>query len=267
MVKICFFALGKEQGVVQIIPKTKNVKVVKFFKYLRKIFRWEREVRSMLSAPREDPDISATTISKVMILSFILRWKSLLNSDRQFKSEPNISKILGAEKETICSDSTLNRALQWIDPQEMKDLWAKKLREIKRNKVHRSGTVGGYRVPAIDMSCVMSSDKISCRLCHDNIHKIVFGYMVGKKPHIFLGLEAMSPGEGETIAAERLITWIYETVGNWLQVLTVDGLYKAPFINRAKELGYEVVVKSDEYHTGRYRSILHSTTCSNRCRC
>ena len=56
----------------------------------------------------------------------VLRWRSLLNSDRQFKSEENIAKIIGAEKETVASDSTLSRALEWLDPEQLKSLWGTK---------------------------------------------------------------------------------------------------------------------------------------------
>jgi len=170
----------------------------------------------------------------------------LLNTDRQLKSEPNIAKILGAEKPTVASDSTLSRALQWLCPDELKALWGKLLHKIRRNKVYQSGTIGGYRVAAIDMTGTGHSEKLSCSLCHGNIHKVVFSYIIGADPHIFLGLEVQKPGEGETSAAQRLLQWIHQTVGNWIDIFAVDALYKAPFINAAIELGYHVVIRTEE---------------------
>jgi len=179
----------------------------------------------------------------------ILRWRSLLNSDRQFKSEENISKIIGAEKETVVSDSTLSRALEWLDPEELKSLWASILKELRRKKLHIKGSVGNLRVAALDMTGVGSSREIRCGLCHGSrkkTHKVVFGYMVGEKPHIFLGLEAMRPGEGEVEAAGRLLEWIHETTGNWIEVFVLDGLYKVPFIRKLRELGHHAVIRTEE---------------------
>lgn len=130
--------------------------------------------------------------------------------------------------------------------EEVAALWSNILRKIRSNKVHQAGTVGRYRVAAIDMSGSGNSNKISCDLCHNNVHKVVFSYTIGQKPHIFLGLEPVQPGEGETIAAERLLEWIHAETGNWIDVFALDGLYKAPFINKAVDLGYHVVIRTEE---------------------
>ena len=218
-------------------------------------------VNEQINDPRMGPDISRKTICNAFLLMLVLRWRSLLNSDRQFKSEGNISKIIGAEKETVASDSTLSRALEWIDPEELKKLWGSILKTLRKKKVHKEGTVGNLRAAALDMTGVGNSKKISCGLCHGSgkkTHKVVFGYVIGRQPHVFLGLEAMRPGEGEVEAAGRLAEWIHETTGNWIDVFALDGLYKLPFIRKLRELGYHTVIRTEEVRLNIIRQAIRT---------
>lgn len=220
----------------------------KFLEYICKVWKWEEGI-GKLRDPRRKPEVSKETIVYALVLLKLMRWKSLLNCDMQLKAEPNIAKLIGAEKSTVASDSTLSRALEWIEPEDLQRLWGGVLQAARRKKVHEKGTIGSLRVASLDMTTHGSSCKIKCDLCHGEsklTHKITFGYLLGEKPHMFLGAEVQKPNEGELDASRRLLRWIYKTTGNWIDVLTLDGLYKYSFIKDAKELGYDVVVKTEE---------------------
>ena len=73
---------------------------------------------------------------------------------------------------------------------------------IKRNRVFREGTIGGYVVAGLDGVELFSSTKKSCPNCltrkkltgeTEYFHRSVVCMTIGKSPHVILGQEMLKP--------------------------------------------------------------------------
>ena len=112
-----------------------------------------------------------------------------------------------------------------------------------------------YRVVAIDGHELWASRARCCAQCLrrevkvkgapvvEYYHRVVVAQWVGVTPPAILDLERLAPGEGEVVAARRLLRRILQHYGRLVDVLVADALYlEAPFIRLALDAGKHVVV-------------------------
>ena len=92
--------------------------------------------------------------------------------------------------------------LSRIDPKEIEKIYAQTIDVIKRNRVFREGTIGGYVVAGIDGVELFSSTKKSCPEClsrkngsgkTEYFHRSVVCMTVGRPPHVIFGQEMLKP--------------------------------------------------------------------------
>ena len=149
--------------------------------------------------------------------------------------------------------------LTQIDPNEIREIHDQTIDIIKRNRVFREGTIGGYVVAGIDGVELFNSTKKSCPGClsrknrageTEYFHRSVVCMTVGKAPHVILGQEMLKPrdgaekDEGELTGGKRLIRRLKERHGHFADVIVADALYlNAPFINTIKECGLDAVIR------------------------
>lgn len=130
---------------------------------------------------------------------------------------------------------------------------------LKRNRVFREGTIGGYVAAGIDGVELFSSTKKSCPDClsrkngtgkTEYFHRSVVCMTVGKSPHVIFGQEMLKPrdgsekDEGGLTGAKRLIRHLKKRHSPFADVIVADALYlNAPFINTLKECGLETVIR------------------------
>ena len=95
--------------------------------------------------------------------------------------------------------------LSRIDPKEIQEIHAETIDIIKRNRVFRDGTIGGYIVAGIDGMELFSSTKKSCPDClirknwagkTEYFHRSVVCMTVGRSPHVIFGQEMLKPRDG-----------------------------------------------------------------------
>ncbi|MBW2148850.1 MAG: transposase [Deltaproteobacteria bacterium] len=73
-------------------------------------------------------------------------------------------------------------------------------------------------------------------------HRGVVCHFIGSALAVPLDEEMIRPGEGEVVAARRLLERVVRTYGRFFQAVVVDGLYlEAPFINFCQEHGKHVI--------------------------
>ena len=149
--------------------------------------------------------------------------------------------------------------LSGIDPEEVRKIHEETIDTLKKNRVFREGTIGGYVVAGIDGVELFSSTKKSCPDCltrknrtgeTEYFHRSVVCMTVGKAPHVILGQEMLKPrdgvekDEGELTGGKRLIERLRKRHGHFADVIVADALYlNAPFINTIKENGLEAVIR------------------------
>ncbi len=150
-------------------------------------------------------------------------------------------------------------ALARLDPKEIQRIIGTVIRKIRRNRIFAGGTIGPYKVMAIDGVELFSSRKKSCPGClsrqlksgeMEYFHRSVVCGSVGTDPHIVLGQEMLRPcdgsdkDEGELTGGKRLIRRLRKEFGHFADIIVGDALYlNAPFINTILECGMEAVIR------------------------
>ena len=119
--------------------------------------------------------------------------------------------------------------LSRIDPKEIEEIHAQTIDVLKRNRVFREGTIGGYVAAGIDGVELFSSTKKSCPDClsrkngtrkTEYFHRSVVCMTVGKSPHVIFGQKMLKPrdgsekDEGELTGAKRLIRHLKKRHGD-----------------------------------------------------
>jgi hypothetical protein len=112
-----------------------------------------------------------------------------------------------------------------------------------------------YRVVAIDGHELWASRARCCAQCltreipvgearvREYYHRVVVAQWVGVTPPAILDVERQQPGEGEVVAARRLVTRLVQSYGRLIDVITADALYlEAPFITTVLAAGKHIVI-------------------------
>ena len=124
-----------------------------------------------------------------------------------------------------------------IDSKEIQEIHAETIDIIKRNRVFRDGSIGGYIVAGIDGMELFSSTKKSCPDClirknwvgkTEYFHRSVVCMTVGRSPHVIFGQEMLKrrdgseKDEGELTGAKRLIRRLKKRHGHFADVIVAD---------------------------------------------
>lgn len=128
-------------------------------------------------------------------------------------------------------------------------------REAWRMKAIHCRAGQSLRVVAIDGHELFSSQARCCDECLEReveiggkkvkvyYHRVVVAQWVGVTPPAILDLELLSPGEGEVVAARRLLDRVLSDYSRLLDVISADALYlEAPFIRKILEAGKHFVI-------------------------
>ena len=201
--------------------------------------------------------------TKEGVLNEKLALKKLLTYMKSVYKIPQKIKCLSDERKRksipLFNIDAVRDLLSRIDPKEIEEIHAQTIDVLKRNRVFREGTIGGYVAAGIDGVELFSSTKKSCPDClsrkngtgkTEYFHRSVVCMTVGKSPHVIFGQEMLKPrdgsekDEGELTGAKRLIRHLKKRHGHFADVIVADALYlNAPFINTLKECGLETVIR------------------------
>lgn len=196
----------------------------------------------------------------IVMPTFVLLMLQYESFHTVFSAEESMAKRLkNCIKGRIPKVDAVRDLLARINPDEIRMIHEGTIERMKRNRVFRGGTIGGYTVAGIDGVELFSSTKKSCPGClsrrkkageTEYFHRSVVCMTVGKAPHIILGQEMLNPrdgpekDEGELTGGKRLVRRLKERHGHFADVIVGDALYlNAPFINTVKESGLEAVIR------------------------
>jgi len=133
-----------------------------------------------------------------------------------------------------------------IDPQKAMGAGAPQLHENAPNNqaFHWVASGGDVEAAFRDAQVVVRERIIQQRvLPHPMEPRSALAQWVGVTPPAILDLERVLPGEGEVVAARRLLQRIVHAYGRLIDVLVADALYlEAPFIRLALDASKHVVV-------------------------
>ena len=228
----------------------------KLLTYMTSVYEIPQKIKC-LSDKRKRRSIPLFNIVMPVLLFLMLQYESF---HTVFSAPESMSKRLrNYIRGKIPKVDAVRDVLSGIDPEEIRRIHEETIDTIKKNRVFREGTIGGYVVAGIDGVELFSSTKKSCPGCltrknrageTEYFHRSVVCMTVGKAPHVILGQEMLKPrdgaekDEGELTGGKRLVERLRKRHGHFTDVIVADALYlNAPFINIIKENGLEAVIR------------------------
>jgi hypothetical protein len=223
----------------------------RFLRYLQKVFDFDARVR-LLEDTRQSPQIAASAVWKSVFLMFVLRLGSLNRLEQELRRVGPWRKLLGGRPP---SADTVGYSLCRFTLQELRALLVHLHRRAWRNKAVKSRREGPRRGVALDGHELGSSEARCCDAClvrtvekkdravTQYYHRVVVAQWIGVTPPGILDVERVLPGEGEVVAARRLLGRILKDYGRLIDVLSCDAIYlEAPFLRDVLDAGKHFVV-------------------------
>lgn len=201
---------------------------------------------------RQCPQIPTATVWLCVFALFVLRFRSFNMLEQELGRPRRWDAWVAGRKP---SADTLGRGLSQLELDPLRQLVVTLNRAAWRGKAIHGRPGETYRVVAIDGHELWASRARCCEQCLQRevktkgepvveyYHRVVVAQWVGVTPPAILDLERVSPGEGEVVAARRLLQRIVHHYGRLIDVLVADALYlEAPFIRLALDASKHVVV-------------------------
>jgi hypothetical protein len=201
---------------------------------------------------RPRPQIPTARVWLAAFTLFVLRVPSFHALEQDFRRRGRWAAWLGGRPP---SADTLGRGLAGLSLPELRALLAGIHRRAWRRKTLHRQPGEPYRVMAVDGHELWASQARCCPQCLQRevrgkagrrveyYHRVVVAQWVGVLPPAIVDLERIHPGEGEVVAARRLLARILHTYGRLVDVITADALYlEAPFIEAVLAAGKHVVI-------------------------
>lgn len=245
-------------------------KLHQFEKYACKSFGLASLLASQTDS-RRAPQIPTFEVVNSLFHSAVLRIPSLnaLEGDLQ---ESDFQKLLGYQPTPEVKPFSVDVVANVLDKVEVPGL-RKALEQVvdkaERNKVFREGSYGGLRCVAIDGWEPFASYYRHCPHClvrcvkvkrpggeveeiEQYYHRYVVALLLGPVVDVVLGIEPvlneearkdtageLAGHEGESTAAHRLLDYLYQTYGRFIEAIVVDALYaNGPWMSRLDAYGY-----------------------------
>ena len=190
---------------------------------------------------------------------YVLRLGSLNRLEQELRRKGRWERLTGPRKPGA---DTIGRVLSQINCDDIRRLLAGANRTAWRSKsIHMDKSAcnkaarESYRVVAVDGHELFSGKSRCCAQCSTRevkdgdklvvqyYHRVVVAQWVGVTPPGILDLEMVKPGEGEVVAARRLVQRVFASYSRLVDVITADAIYlEAPFIKLALKAGKHVVI-------------------------
>ena len=178
----------------------------KLLTYMKSVYKIPQKIKG-LSDERKRKSIPLFNIVMPVLIFLMLQYESFHTI---FSAPESMEKRLkNCIRGKIPKVDAVRDLLSRIDPKEIEEIHAQTIDVLKRNRVFREGTIGGYVAAGIDGMELFSSTKKSCPDClsrknvtgkTEYFHRSVVCMTVGKSPHVIFGQEMLKPRDGsETV--------------------------------------------------------------------
>ena len=185
---------------------------------------------------RKNPQIKLNHIVLSVLLMPFYSVTSLLGLDR-LSRKPFFKKLFGCTRKMVASDSTVNRALRWLDSKEVQELQRSFLPLMEQHhlsKIQLSHDCPSRRIGILDGSQMTQHHVVAFDLC-------------GKIDYPLMVCNSHSRGK-ELPVAKQMVEKAARVLGDHFpQLFLLDSLYfNQPFFNCVRSKGAHVLIKSDE---------------------
>ncbi len=213
---------------------------------------------------RQRPQIAFATVWLSVFAMFVLRLRSFNALEEELHRRGAWARWLGRERRP--SADTVGRVLAGATLEDQRALLIHLGRQAWRAKAIHGRPGETYRVVAVDGHELWASRARCCPAClirevrvgdakvPEYYHRVVVAQWVGVTPPAVADVERVRPGEGEVVAARRLVSRLLSRAGRLIDVITTDALYlEAPFIDTVLAAGKHVVVVMKQEARGLYQ--------------
>lgn len=225
--------------------------------YFSKVYHIDEKIKG-LKDKRFNPSIKTSTISLVVLISFMLQIRSFNRLEHWL--ERNKFKRLMPKKAKLPRIDAVRRSLMEFELDSLNNMYDDIIKTAIKNKILKTGTIGGFKVSAIDGVELFESTKKCCSNCLTReskqggihyFHRAVTVMTVGSDPHLMLGEEMLLPkedssdkNEGELTGGKRLIRKLHEKFNHFADIIVGDALYmNSIWLNEVLSLGMDAVVR------------------------
>jgi len=222
--------------------------MARFCRYIVKVFDFGDQILQLRDL-RLRPRIPTVAIWGSVFFLFVTRQGSLNAMEGQLRSPLRIERLIGPKKP---SADRMGEVLGLMDPEPLRAMLSKINHQLGRNK--RLGNGWPFRVGVVDGHEFFSSRRRCCAQCCQRrvkvkgeevveyYHRGVVFHLAGFPIALPLDVEMIQPGEGEEVAAQRLIRRVLRSYGRFFEVILADALYfEAPFLNFCLERGKHIL--------------------------
>ena len=199
---------------------------------------------------RKRPLISTGRVLSSVFVMLLARLGSL-NALEQSRAPRHIQPWIGG---AFPSADTLGRVMTKVDQEALREMLREVFLRLKRNK--------GFAPPAhglvalvIDGHECHCSYRRRCKGCltrrvktvsgerDQHYHRYVAAHLVGRDFTFLVDLEPQRPGEGEVVAAKRLLARVHGRYARCYDVVLADALYaEAPFWREVRDRNKHILV-------------------------
>ena len=233
--------------------------------YMSKVFDLDGLARRILHECRLAPRIALADAWLTALAAFVANYGSLLALDQDLRRCHGAGR--GGRPAGAPSERTIRRIFEWISLQELRTMIQAMVHVLRRNKVALTlARSHGLVAAAFDAKEIFASPVRGCAECLERVvhtqdrqtgqrrthseyyHRVAVCFLVDCLIPVLLDVEMVRPGEGELVAARRLLRRVLKDHARLFDVATCDALYgDQHFLRMIRRAGkHFVVVLKDE---------------------
>lgn len=232
-------------------------------RYLERRFSLSAEAEACLEDGRKRPQVPLLDVFRCVFLLFASRLKSLNAMEEVLRRR---GRPLVGDK--VPSADTLGYAYARLPPDGQRLMLVKTAALARRKKMLRHRKIRTPWTVMVDGHELFSSFSRHCEKCLDRevkvagevriqyYHRHVMAILVDAEPPMPFDLEMVEPGEGETVAARRLVERVMKDFP-WVRLFTLDALYlEAPILKMIAATGRGAIVVLKQEERDLYKDVL-----------
>ena len=206
--------------------------------YLERVFGFRHEVDSLRDSRRR-PQIDTASVWLCCFAMFAVRLRSFNAIEQELRRPKRWERFVGRRKPSadtmgrVCGKFSLD-SLRLVLVNLNRQAWRAKTVHRRPGELYRVVAVDGHELRASRArcckQCLIRDLKLGERTVREYYHRVVVAQWVGVTPPGLLDVELVRPGEGEVVAARRLLERIFKSYGRLIDVVCADAIYlEAPF--------------------------------------
>lgn len=219
--------------------------------YLERVFEFRHEVDS-LQDTRRRPQIGIASVWLCCFAMFAVRLRSFNAIEQELRRPKRWERFVGRRKPSadtmgrVCGQISLDSLRRFLVHVNRR-AWRAKTVHRRPGELYRVVAVDGHELRASRArccgQCLVRDLKVGQGTVREFYHRVVVAQWVGVTPPGILDVELVLPGEGEVVAARRLLERVFRAYGRLIDVVCGDAIYlEAPFCRMVLEANKHFVV-------------------------